>query len=80
MPVPHGIDVHMATDTKLGRQTKWGANISVNLLRQAYDPILLEPIPERLIKAASVLAEVCVRHLSGAEAMGRESDLRQERP
>lgn len=59
----------MATDTKLGRQTKWGANISVNLLRQAYDPILLEPIPERLVKAASVLAEVCVRHLTAREAL-----------
>jgi hypothetical protein len=70
----------MSMDTKLGRQTKWGANISVNLLRQAYDPILLEPIPERLVKAASVLAEVCVRHLSAVEAMRENSDMSQERP
>lgn len=65
----------MATDAKLGRQTKWGANISVNLLRQAYDPILLEPIPEQLVKAASVLAEVCVRHLSAVEAMRADSEI-----
>ncbi len=69
----------MSTDTKLGRQTKWGANISVNLLRQAYDPILREPIPERLVKAASVLAEVCVRHLSGLEAMQSGSEVNQGR-
>jgi hypothetical protein len=70
----------MATDTKLGRQTKWGANISVNLLRQAYDPILLEPIPERLVKAASMLAEVCVRHLSRLEAMRGGSEINPESP
>jgi hypothetical protein len=70
----------MATDTKLGRQTKWGANISVNLLRQAYDPILLEPIPERLVKAASVLAVVCVRRLSGLEAMRDSSEMNRDRP
>lgn len=72
--------VNMATETKLGRQTKWGANISVNLLRQAYDPILLEPIPERLVKAASVLAEVCVRHLNGLEAMRGSSDMNRDIP
>lgn len=58
----------MARGKKLGRQTKWGANISVNLLRQAYDPILLEPIPERLIKTASVVAEVAVKHLLALDA------------
>lgn len=70
----------MTTHTKLGRQTKWGANISVNLLRQAYDPILLEPIPEPLVKAASVLAEVCVRHLSAREAMHGGSERNPQRP
>lgn len=66
--------VTMSRSTKLGRQTKWGANISVNLLRQAYDPILLEPIPERLVKSASVLAEVASKHLAARDAM--HADLR----
>jgi hypothetical protein len=65
----------MAIDTKLGRQTKWGANISVNLLRQAYDPILLEPIPAKLIKSASVLAEIAVSHLAAMENMRAGGDL-----
>ena len=59
----------MSIGTKLGRQTKWGANISVNLLRQAYDPILLEPIPAKLIKAASVLAEVAVTRLAAFDSV-----------
>lgn len=62
----------MSIGNKLGRQTKWGANISVNLLRQAYDPILLEPIPAKLIKAASVLAEVAVAHLATLDNMRAE--------
>ena len=68
----------MSIGTKLGRQTKWGANISVNLLRQAYDPILLEPIPARLVKAASVLAEVAVTHLAALENMCAGPDIGRE--
>lgn len=59
----------MSMDSKHGRPTKWGADISVNLLRQAYDPILAEPIPAKLIKAASVLADVAVNRLEGAEVI-----------
>jgi hypothetical protein len=54
----------MDSGNKLGRQTKWGADISVNLLRQAYDPILAEPIPAKLIKTASMLAEVVFMRLA----------------
>lgn len=71
--------VTMSRSTKLGRQTKWGASISVNLLRQAYDPILLEPIPEALMKAASVLAEVAVKHLAAMDAMRAESNFAGQR-
>ncbi len=53
----------MVMDIKRARQTKWGADISVNLLRQTYDPILVEPIPAKLTKAASVLADVAVNRL-----------------
>lgn len=61
-------------DIKRGRQTKWGADISVNMLRQAYDPILVEPIPAKLIKAASVLADVAISRLEGAQAMHSDLD------
>jgi hypothetical protein len=64
----------MAMDTKRGRQTKWGADISVNLLRQTYDPILVEPIPAKLIKAASVLADVAINRLEDAQAMHSDAD------
>ena len=63
----------MVKSTSIGRQTKWGANISVNLLRQVYDPILMEPIPEALVKAASVLAQVAVRHLAAIDPMRADS-------
>lgn len=68
-------EVTMSRTKKLGRQTKWGANISVNLLRQAYDSVLLEPIPEGLVKATSVLAEVAVKHLAAMEAMRAEAHI-----
>ena len=61
-------------DIKRGRQTKWGADISVNMLRQVYDPILVEPIPAKLIKAASVLADVALNRLEGAHAMRSDLD------
>lgn len=50
--------------TRIGRQTKWAANISVNMLCQVYDPILLEAVPPRLVKAATVLAEVAANHFA----------------
>lgn len=68
----------MSMGSKLGRQTKWGANISVNLLRQVYDPILLEPIPANLIKAASVLAEVAVKHLTAIDNLRGSADIGRE--
>lgn len=61
-------------DNKRGRQTKWGADISVNMLRQAYDPILVEPIPAKLIKAASVLADVAITRLEGVHTMHNDLD------
>lgn len=64
----------MAMDIKRGRQTKWGADISVNMLRQAYDPILVEPIPAKLIKAASVLADIAVNRLDGAHVIHNDLD------
>jgi len=68
----------MSMDSKHGRQTKWGADISVNLLREAFDPILAEPIPAKLIKAASVLADVAARHLAAVEDMHATADLSPE--
>ena len=68
----------MSSGTKLGRQTKWGANISVNLLRQVYDPILLEPIPGKLIKAASVLAEIAVTHLALLEDVRIDANIARQ--
>lgn len=64
----------MVMDIKRARQTKWGADISVNLLRQAYDPILVEPIPAKLTKAAAVLADVAVNRLGGARTMHSDVD------
>lgn len=64
----------MVMDIKRGRQTKWGADISVNMLRQAYDPILVEPIPAKLIKAASVLADIAVNRLDSAHVIHNDLD------
>lgn len=70
----------MSRGGQLGQQTKWGANVSVNTLRQSYDSILLEPIPERLLKVASVLAEVCARHLIAVDALQSGSEMNREQP
>lgn len=66
----------MSVSTKRNRQTKRDTSIGVEHLHKIYDPILLEPIPANLLKAASELAEALEARLAarGSSGQGRSLD------
>jgi hypothetical protein len=57
----------MSIAPKPDRERKLRANIDSDLLRQAYDPVLLAPIPANLIKSALELAEAIETRLASLE-------------